>query len=176
LHKYIVGYNPGIKQEINIGKCNNQNFVQIPFHSLRAKLKALCERYGLIYTEQEESYTSQASFVDADTRPTIGEKPEGWQASGKRTKRGLYRTANNQYINADANAAANILRKVSMTLGFDLSGVSRGALTHPTRIRFWVTAQKKSGATWIKARCVASIGNPPSFMRGSSQIDGYVQS
>jgi IS605 OrfB family transposase len=50
----IVGYNPGIKQEINIGKCNNQNFVQIPFYSLRSKLRALCERYGL-FTPNKKS-------------------------------------------------------------------------------------------------------------------------
>lgn len=53
----IVGYNPGIKQEINIGGRNNQIFVQIPFHSLRSKLKAMCESYGMNYREQEESYT-----------------------------------------------------------------------------------------------------------------------
>ncbi|MFM6398231.1 RNA-guided endonuclease InsQ/TnpB family protein, partial [Planktothrix sp.] len=52
----IIGVNPGIKQEINIGAKNNQNFVQIPYWSLRQKLKNLCERYGLKYQEQEESY------------------------------------------------------------------------------------------------------------------------
>ena len=64
--KLIVGYNPGIKQEINIGRSNNQNFVQIPFWQLRRKLEALCSRYGIEYTEQEESYTSRASFYDRD--------------------------------------------------------------------------------------------------------------
>lgn len=61
IEQVIVGFNLEIKQEINIGSRNNQNFVQIPFYSLRGKLKALCERYGLIYQEQEESYTSKAS-------------------------------------------------------------------------------------------------------------------
>jgi IS605 OrfB family transposase len=41
----IVGYNPSVKQEINIGGCNNQNFVQIPFHTLPYKLKVMGERY-----------------------------------------------------------------------------------------------------------------------------------
>ena len=65
----IVGYNPGIKQEINIGGHNNQNFVQIPFHSLCSKLKAMCQRYGFNYQEQDESYTSKASALDADEIP-----------------------------------------------------------------------------------------------------------
>jgi hypothetical protein len=63
--------------------------------------------------KREESYTSKASFLDNDSLPKFGEKPEGWQPSGKRTKRGLYRTAQNEHINADANGATNIIRKVS---------------------------------------------------------------
>ncbi|MDJ0843829.1 transposase [Crocosphaera sp.] len=34
----IVGVNDGGKTRINIGKVNNQNFVQIPFHALRQQL------------------------------------------------------------------------------------------------------------------------------------------
>lgn len=91
----IVGVNPGMKQNINIGSCNNQNFVQIPHWSLRSKLKSLCERYGLIYQEQEESYTSKASFLDGDSIPTYNpDNPQEHQFSGKRVKRGLYRTQN----------------------------------------------------------------------------------
>ncbi|WP_224091963.1 hypothetical protein [Nostoc sp. MS1] len=52
-------------------------------------------------------------------------------------KRGLFRTANNWYINADANGAANILSKVAATLGINLNGVSRGALTTPLRVHLW---------------------------------------
>lgn len=148
--RIVFGWNQGQKNEANLGSKMNQKFVQVPTARLKARIAQLCEQHGIEFVETEESYTSQASFVDADVLPTIGAKPEGWQASGKRTKRGLYRTASNQYINADANGAANILRKVSITLGFDLSGVSRGALTHPTRIRIWVTAQKKSVATRLQ--------------------------
>jgi hypothetical protein len=61
--------------------------------------------------------------------------------SGKRTKRGLYRTANNNYINADCNGAANIIRKVATTLSIlssmSLDRVSRGVLTRPQRISLW---------------------------------------
>lgn len=97
----------------------------------------MCEQYGIEFVETEEANTSAASFVDGDSLQKHGEKPEGWKSSGRRVKRGLFRTAQNWYINADCNGAANIIRKVAMTLGLDLSGVSRGALTTPLRIRLW---------------------------------------
>lgn len=138
----VFGWNKGQKDSANMGAKTNQKFVQIPTARLKARIEQLCEQFNIRFVETEESYTSKASFVDRDELPKFGEKPEGWQATGKRIKRGLYRTTQNWYINADCNGAANILRKVSMTLGLDLNGVSRGALTRPTRIRFWVTANK----------------------------------
>src|SRR4028119_861312 len=110
--KVVVGYNPGIKQNSNIGTRNNQNFVQIPISALRLKLKSLCERYGIIFAEQEESYTSRSSFVDGDPIPVYNaDNPIDFKGSGKRVKRGLYRTQKGWLINADINASANILRK-----------------------------------------------------------------
>jgi hypothetical protein len=58
----------------------------------------------------------------------------------------LYRTANNWYVNCDAQASANILRKVALTLGLDLSEISRGSLTAPQRIRLWSAKMTRSGA------------------------------
>jgi IS605 OrfB family transposase len=133
----IFGWNKGQKDGANMGKKTNQKFVQIPTARLKTRISQLCEQYGITFFESEESYTSKASFVDLDTLPAFGEKPEGWKASGKRVKRGLYRTQNNQYINADFNGAANVLKKVSTTLGLCLDGVSRGALLTPLRIRLW---------------------------------------
>jgi putative transposase len=140
----VFGWNKGQRQEINLGSKTNQKFVQIPTARLKDRVEQLCAQHGIQFIETEESYTSKASFVDQDVLPTFGEKPEGWQSSGKRTKRGIFRTALNQYINADCNGAANILRKVAAILGLDLSGVSMGALTRPIRIRFWMTANSKS--------------------------------
>ncbi|WP_196515472.1 hypothetical protein [Nostoc sp. WHI] len=105
---------------------------------LSIKFLKLCQQYKLKFEETEESYTSKASFLDSDLLPTFGEKPEGWQESGKRVKRGLYEACNGTKINADCNGAANILRKVAVKLGLDLSGISRGALIAPLRIRFWI--------------------------------------
>jgi len=133
----VFGWNKGQKDSANMGKKTNQKFVQIPTGRLKERISQLCEQYGIRFVETEESYTSKASFVDSDFLPTIGAKPEGWKESGKRVKRGLYRTADNQYINADCNGAANILRKVATTLGLCLEGVSRGALLTPLKVRLW---------------------------------------
>ncbi len=133
----VFGWNQRQKDSSSMSKINNQKFVSIPTAKLKNRIAQLCEQYGLRFVETEESYTSKASFVDNDFLPTFGEKTEGWKSSGKRTHRGLFRTKFNQYINADANGAANILRKVSTTLDLDLSEVSSGALTTPLRIALW---------------------------------------
>lgn len=131
--KLIVGYNPGIKQAINIGKTNNQNFVQIPFWQLKNKLQALCMKYGIEYIEQEESYSSQASFYDQDALPIYNaDNPIKHKFSGKRIKRGLYRTKSKHLVSADINGSANILVKSKHRL--DFQRVSSGFLANPLRI------------------------------------------
>ncbi|MGL5943178.1 MAG: RNA-guided endonuclease InsQ/TnpB family protein [Waterburya sp.] len=131
--KLIVGYNPGIKQEINIGKSNNQNFVQIPFWQLRRKLEALCSKYGIKYIEQEESYTSKASFYDRDEIPVYNaDNPRKRKFSGNRVKRGLYRTKDRHLVNSDINGSANILAKCMHGLNFQR--VSSGFLANPLRL------------------------------------------
>ncbi len=137
----VFGWNKMNKDSIDIGKRNNQNFVQIPTSRLKNRIVQLCEEYGIRFIETEESYTSKASFLDDDFLPTIGEKPVGeaslkglgWFESGKRVKRGLYRSGAGYLINADCNGAANILRKVATRLGFDLARVGRACLTAPRR-------------------------------------------
>lgn len=133
----IFGWNKGHKDSANMGKKTNQKFVQIPTSRLKERIAQLCEQYGIKFVETEESYTSKASFVDLDLLPIFGEKPEGWAPSGKRIKRGLYRTLKGWLINADAQGAANIGRKVAMMLGLDLSGISRGTLSMPLRVPLW---------------------------------------
>lgn len=137
----VFGWNSGQKDGSDMGRRNNQQFVPIPTGKLKERIKELCEQYGLRFVETEESYTSRASFVDGDSLPTFGEKPEGWRASGKRITRGLYRTAKRWFINADCNSAANILRKVAATLGLCLEGVSRGGLCTPLRVPLWTRSR-----------------------------------
>ena len=64
-------------------------------------------------TIREESYTSKASALDFDDIPSFDEKGSTPKPkfSGKRIKRGLYRSAKGLLINADINAATNIGRK-----------------------------------------------------------------
>jgi putative transposase len=133
----VFGWNKGQKDGANMGRQTNQKFVQVPTGKLKDRIAQLCKQHGIRFVETEESYTSKASFLDSDSLPVFGAKPEGWKPSGKRVKRGLYRTANNQYINSDCNGAANIIRKVSTTLGICFKGVSRGALKTPMRVRLW---------------------------------------
>ena len=141
----VFGWNKRNKDSINIGKKNNSEFVPIPTARLKDRIAQMCEQYGIQFIETEESYTSKASFLDGDYLPTYGEKPRDWKPSGRRTKRGLYRVGYGQwYLNADCNGAANILRKVSRTLGMNLSRLSRGVLSRPHRIKLWSVNRNKN--------------------------------
>ena len=139
----VFGWNQGQKQEANLGSKNHQKWVQVPTARLKNRISQLGEQYGIQLVETEESYTSKTSFVDGDYLPKYGEKPDNWKPSGRRVKRGLYRTALNWYINADCNGAANILRKVSRMLGLNLSGLSRVSLTAPQRVFLWSAKRKR---------------------------------
>jgi IS605 OrfB family transposase len=130
----IVGYNADFKRGSNIGKVNNQNFVQIPLGDLRQQLEFLCRKYGIEYLEQEESYTSKSSFFDKDVIPEY--RPEQTYTgtfSGKRVHRGLYKTKNGTLINADVNGSANIMRKCKQNVDFDK--LCNGLLASAQRIR-----------------------------------------
>ena len=134
----VIGWNEGFKSNVDMGRLNNQKFVQMPLGKLKDRLKQLCELHGIRYQETEESYTSKASYLDGDSLPKYGEKPEGWKASGKRIKRGLYRSAKGLIVNADLNGAANILTKVASNLSLDLGLLGRRSLTTVARVRLWV--------------------------------------
>jgi len=130
----ICGYNPDFKRNINLGAKINQQFTQISFGALRRQLKNLCTRYGMNYIEQEESYTSKASFLDLDFLPIYNvQTPYTGTFSGKRIERGLYRSKSGRLINADVNGAANILRKSKQKVNFEQ--LCMGLLDSPLRIR-----------------------------------------
>ncbi len=129
----IIGWNERQKDSANMGRRGNQNFVTIPTKRLIERLKQLCPEYGIKLTITEEAYTSKASFLDEDSLPRHGEKPSGWKPSGRRVRRGLYKTAKGYLVNADCNGAANIARKVAAQLSLDLTKVGSGSLTLPHR-------------------------------------------
>ncbi|MEG3955682.1 transposase [Microcoleus sp. herbarium2] len=133
----VIGWNQGFKSNADMGKMNTQKFVQMPLGKLKERLKQLCDLHGIKFTETEEAYTSQSSFLDGDSLPRYGEKLPEWKASGKRIKRGLYRSADGTLINADLNGSANILRKVASKLGVNFNQLSRRCLATVARVRLW---------------------------------------
>lgn len=108
----IFGHNIGQKQDINLGKVTNQNFVQIPFTQLIDQLQYKCQLKGIRFIVTEESYTSKCSFLDKESV----EHHDKYK--GKRVKRGLFKTSKGFLINADVNGSLNIGRKHLTKLGF----------------------------------------------------------
>ena len=106
LNTLVIGNNKQWKQDINIGKRNNQNFVQIPHAIFIQMLEYKCKLKGINIVLTEESYTSKCSFLDDEE---IG-RHETYK--GKRVKRGLFKSNKGILINADLNGSLNILRKV----------------------------------------------------------------
>jgi putative transposase len=129
----VIGKNDGWKNEIEMGKRNNQNFVQIPHARFISMLTYKAELVGIRVQITEESYTSKASFLDRDPLPVSKSNDDTKHTfSGKRVERGLYRASNGRYINADMNGAGNIIRKVAPD-AFGSEGVEDFAV-HPVRI------------------------------------------
>ncbi|MBD2199267.1 MULTISPECIES: RNA-guided endonuclease InsQ/TnpB family protein [Calothrix] len=109
----IIGKNLGWKQDINIGKKNNQNFTKIPHAKLISLLTYKAQLAGIEVILTEESYTSKASALDGDKLPTFNKKSDIKPVfSGQRVKRGLYKSSTGRIINADTNGSLNIVRKV----------------------------------------------------------------
>lgn len=105
----VIGYNKGWKQDVNMSKKNNQKFVQISFLKFINLLTYKCRLAGITVVTNEESYTSKCSFLD---REPI-QKHSTYL--GRRVKRGLFRTLNKNYINADVNGSYNIMKKYLIT-------------------------------------------------------------
>jgi putative transposase len=108
----VIGKNVQWKNEIDLGRKTNQNFVSIPHARLIEMLKYKAELMGIEVIEQEESYTSLSNFLNLDPIPVSGNiDAQDVTFSGQRIKRGLYKTSGGQLINADVNGSYNILRK-----------------------------------------------------------------
>ncbi|HLZ63508.1 MAG TPA: transposase, partial [Ktedonosporobacter sp.] len=144
-----IGKNDGWKQEVEMGKRTNQNFVQIPHARFISMLTYKAELVGIKVRVTEESYTSKASLLDRDPLPAYHPKRQGEKPtfSGKRVERGLYRAADGREINADVNGAGNIIRKVAPD-AFGSEGVEgakemlASLVVHPVRIVIPLTKLK----------------------------------
>ena len=113
ISKIVIGYNKNWKQDINLGKTNNQNFVQIPFKTLIDYITYKAEYYNIEVSTHEESYTSKCSFLDNEEIM----KHNDCDYAGKRVKRGLFRSKNGKEIHADINASYNIAKKAGYDFG-----------------------------------------------------------
>jgi putative transposase len=108
----VIGKNSLWKQEVELGRVNNQHFVQIPHARFITMLRYKAELEGIHVIMQEESCTSKASFLDLDPLPVYDpEREEEPVFSGKRVARGLYRAKSGRRIQADVNGSYNIGRK-----------------------------------------------------------------
>lgn len=112
----VIGHNKEWKQDINIGKKNNQKFVQIPFNTLIHMITYKSQLKGIKVIQREESYTSKCSFLDNE------EICKHEKYKGNRIKRGLYKSQTGRLINADLNGALNILKK-EISNAFDGYGI-----------------------------------------------------
>ena len=123
----IIGHNKGWKQEINLGRKTNQNFVSIPFNRLIQMIQYKAEEFGIEVKVVEESYTSKIDHLAGESM----KKQENYL--GKRVKRGLFQSSIGKLINADINGAIGILRKV-VGDGFLGNLINRGDVYSPVKL------------------------------------------
>ena len=97
----VIGHNNGWKQNTK----NMQNFTYIPYELFFKILKYKCENNGIKYNVIEESYTSGTSFLDSEIPCKENYNKD------RRIQRGLFISNNNIKINADINAAYQIMKK-----------------------------------------------------------------
>lgn len=121
----IIGKNKDWKQQINLGKRTNQNFVSIPFAMIISMLQYKCKLEGINVIVHQQSYTSKCSALD------LQKICKHQQYVGKRVKRGLFRTSTGSLINADVNGSLNIGRKV---IGDEFIPADRGFVVNPVII------------------------------------------
>ena len=119
----FIGYNKDWKQEVEMGKKNNQNFVSIPYSLLINMLRYKIEEKGGVLIELNEAYTSKCSFLDNEEIC----KHETYK--GKRVKRGLFLSGEGKALNADINGSLNILKR-----GIGFSFMVKNEIFRPTKI------------------------------------------
>ena len=125
INTIVIGNNKNWKQSSSLGKVTNQAFVSIPYQKLIDKICYKAELCSIQVILSEESYTSGTSFLD-------NESPQKDSYNKKRrVHRGLFVSNNGVKINADVNAAYQIMKKVFPNEFSDGIG---GVVLHPVRV------------------------------------------
>lgn len=131
----VIGYNKNFKNNCvkhdsskYTDKIKNQNLIQIPIRKIIDRLSYLAKTNNIQFIEINEAYTSICSFYDNE--------PIQYHNTykGKRIKRGLFITSDNQYVNADVNAALNILVKSKTDTLANLTRLRNSGKVIPKRI------------------------------------------
>jgi len=138
INNIIFGQNKEWKQGSNIGKKNNQNFLNIPHSTLIEYISYKAKLNGINFKIQEESYTSKTDSLSLEPIPIFGKEPRLEEKLpkninpltkekylGRRKYRGLFKSKIGKAINADINGAINILRKHLKTKSKQESLISR---------------------------------------------------
>ncbi len=135
----VIGRNKHWKQQINLGKRNNQSFVDVPFGRLIHIIQYKAQDVGIRVLLPREDYTSKCSFLDGEAiRKKI-------QYLGERSSRGLYCSKNRIMINSDVNGAYNIIKKEVPNAFFQWETADgiKGVWLHPVR---WKTVEQPIAA------------------------------
>ena len=130
----VIGHNSGWKQSVNMGRKNNQNFVQLPFSTLIQQIRYKAEEAGINVIIQDESHTSKCSFLDNESI----EHHDTYL--GKRIRRGVFQSADGTLMHADLNASYNIIKKAIPELKWN--GIERvGLYPRSLSIRQMITSK-----------------------------------
>jgi putative transposase len=137
-----IGYNEGWKQNVKLAKQTKKDFIQIAYYTFIQILKYKCLEEYITVVETKEDYTSGTSFLDL-------EKPiKDYYNKSRRKKRGSFLHNNKNfktYINADVNAAYQILSKASeFKIHYNPKYIKEDSLI-PKRIDIDTFKDKKKG-------------------------------
>lgn len=135
--KVVIGEGWLAQDGSNLGKRNNQNFVNLPFGKFVWKLQAKCQECGIECVTVEESYTSKCDHLAGEAMKRQD------KYLGKRKPRGLFHSSTGVTINADMNGALGILLKTSNQKSL-LTQLRSGGVTPPRRIRLREIQQTSS--------------------------------
>lgn len=131
----VIGYNEEWKQNINIGRVNNQNFTFVPHKQLIEYIEYKAKNANITVVKQEEAHTSKCDAL------AFEEIKHQESYLGKRIKRGLFLSSTGKVINADVNGALNVLRKYFKSIGLESKGeslvreiVSKGRVFRPQKL------------------------------------------
>ena len=130
----VVGYNKTIRKSSFSQKVYCDNFKSLPMRTLKSKLEHKCKIYDIDFIKQEESYTSQSDFLAEDILPKYinADHIKSYSFKGERISRGQYKSSTNVILNADINAALNILKKANIT---DINHLVTSEIKQPKRIK-----------------------------------------